>query len=145
MSANFKKFASIRKKIVDVCEIVKDKFSGADYLESNFRKILARELRVLGFRTYEEIVVPYRNDRCAIPFGHGFVDIACWVPKFNGVIILELKTNMKSSRRQLVRYIRHWEHTKVLFGMSINFANDIVRINDVEPETKDLQFGSYVL
>ena len=106
-----------------VCEML----SGVDYLESNFRNLLARQLRQKALVVHEEVVVPYITNQ--IPFGHGFVDIVIQTP--NGAILLELKTTKKDCTRQLQKYIRNWKYTPVVGGATINFVNDEAKINFV--------------
>ena len=95
--------------------------SSVDYLENNFRVVLARELRK-SYDVYEEVVVPYILD--TIPIGHGYADIVVMTP--SGAIILELKVTKKDCTRQLQKYIKHWTYCKVKGGATINFINDQV-------------------
>ena len=106
-----------------VCEML----SGVDYLESNFRNLLARQLRQKALVVHEEVVVAYIIEE--LPFGHGFVDIVIQTP--NGAILLELKTTKKDCTRQLQKYIRNWKYTPVVGGATINFVNDEAKINFV--------------
>ena len=106
-----------------VCEML----SGVDYLESNFRNLLARQLRQKALVVHEEVVVAYIVNQ--IPFGHGFVDIVVQTPQ--GAILLELKTTKKDCTRQLQKYIRNWNYTPVVGGATINFVNDEAKINFV--------------
>ena len=104
----------------------------ADYLENNFRVMLARELRrelreLRELRDhpaeiYEEVVIPYIID--SVPFGHGFADVV--VVTSEGSIILELKTTKKNCKRQLDKYMKHWKYNKLHGGATINFVNDTV-------------------
>ena len=110
----------IAKAAQDVAEML----SGVDYLESNFRTLLARLLRSQKLDTYEEVVIPYIVNQ--IPFGHGFADIVVETP--DGAILLELKTTKKDCTRQLQKYIRNWKYTPVVGGATINFVNDEAKI-----------------
>ena len=67
----------MQKTAQDVAEML----SGVDYLESNFRTVLARLLRSQKLEVFEEVVIPYVNATNQIPFGHGFVDIVILTPK----------------------------------------------------------------
>lgn len=110
-----------RIAITTAAEKVCEALASADYLESNFRVTLARELRKT-FDVYEEVVVPYTLD--VIPIGQGYVDIA--VMTSGGAILLELKTTKKKSYRQLCKYIKHWKYCPVKCGATIHFVNDTV-------------------
>lgn len=112
--------AVISKAAQTVCEAL----SSIDYLENNFRVMLARELRK-GYEVYEEVVIPYVLEK--IPFGHGYADIVVMTPE--GAIILELKTTKKDCKRQLQKYIKHWKYCNVKCGATINFVNDAVTVN----------------
>ena len=79
-----------RIAITSAAEKVCKSLASADYLESNFRVTLARELRK-SFEVYEEVVVPYTLD--VIPIGQGYVDIV--VITSDGAILLELKITKK--------------------------------------------------
>jgi hypothetical protein len=100
-----------------VCEML----ASMDYLENNFRVMLARELRK-SYEVYEEVVIPYILE--TVPFGHGYADIVIMTKK--GAIILELKTTKKDCKRQLDKYMKHWKYSKVKNGATINFVNDSV-------------------
>lgn len=132
-----KTHANIRKDIRNASKEIADLLAGEEYLESNFRKLLSRQLKYKGYDVYQEVPIVYRADGNAIPFGHGFIDIIIRRPR--GVIILELKITTKNCKKQLKRYIRHWTHTTVLFGMTINFVSDNVIIEDVESFTKTIK------
>ena len=110
----------IEKAAQDVCKML----SGVDYIECNFRTLLARQLRRQSLEVYEEIVIPYMIDK--IPFGHGFADIVIVMP--DGAIILELKTTKKDCTRQLQKYLQNWRYTKVVGGATINFITDEAKI-----------------
>tara|TARA_B110000879_G_C11120691_1_gene491647 strand:+ start:704 stop:1108 length:405 start_codon:yes stop_codon:yes gene_type:complete len=106
-----------------VCEML----ASMDYLENNFRVMLARELRKSQqshevYEVYEEVVIPYILE--TVPFGHGFADIVIMTKE--GAIILELKTTKKDCKRQLDKYMKHWKYSKVKNGVTINFVNDSV-------------------
>jgi hypothetical protein len=111
-----------RTAITSAAEKVCESLSSADYLESNFRVMLARELGK-SFEVYEEVVVPYIFD--TVPMGHGYVDIVVMTP--DGAIILELKITKKNCYRQLKKYITHWNYCAVKCGATINFVNDTVK------------------
>lgn len=64
--------------ITTAAQSVCDALVGIDYLENNFRILLARELRRM-YEVYEEVVIPY-NFAGSIPFGHGFADIVLMTP-----------------------------------------------------------------
>lgn len=110
----------LTKAAQDVAEML----SGVDYLEANFRTLLARLLRSQKLEVFEEIVIPYVIDQ--IPFGHGFVDIVVQTP--DGAILLELKTTKKDCTRQLQKYLKNWRYTPVVGGATINFVNDEAKI-----------------
>ena len=112
--------AILKKAAQDVAEML----SGVDYLEANFRTLLARLLRSQKLEVCEEIVVPYVIDK--LPFGHGFVDIVILTP--DGAIILELKTTKKDCTRQLHKYLKNWRYTPVVGGATINFVGDEAKI-----------------
>ena len=112
----------ITKAAQDVAEMLR----GVDYLEANFRTLLARLLRSQKLDVYEEVVIAFVNATNQIPFGHGFVDIVVQTP--DGAILLELKTTKKDCTRQLQKYIRNWKYTPVLGGATINFVNDEAKI-----------------
>ena len=112
--------AIIKKAAQDVAEML----SGVDYLEANFRTLLARLLRSQKLDVYEEVVIPYVIDK--IPFGHGFVDIVILTP--DGAILLELKTTKKDCTRQLQKYLRNWKYTPVVGGATINFVGDEAKV-----------------
>tara|TARA_B110000977_G_scaffold162680_1_gene208282 strand:- start:111 stop:464 length:354 start_codon:yes stop_codon:yes gene_type:complete len=112
--------AVIAKTAQDVAEML----SGVDYLEANFRTLLARLLRSQKLEVCEEVVIPYVIDK--IPFGHGFADIVILTP--DGVILLELKTTKKDCTRQVQKYIRNWKYTPVLGGATINFVGDEAKV-----------------
>lgn len=114
--------AIIAKSAQNVAEML----SGVDYLESNFRTVLARLLRSQKLDTYEEVVIAYVNATNQIPFGYGFVDIVILTP--DGAILLELKTTKKDCTRQLQKYIRNWRYTPVLGGATINFVGDEAKL-----------------
>tara|TARA_B110000093_G_scaffold180172_1_gene221630 strand:+ start:1043 stop:1444 length:402 start_codon:yes stop_codon:yes gene_type:complete len=103
-----------------VCEML----ASMDYLENNFRVMLARELRKSqqSHEVYEEVVIPYILE--TVPFGHGYADIVIMTKE--GAIILELKTTKKDCKRQLDKYMKHWKYSKVKNGVTINFVNDSV-------------------
>jgi hypothetical protein len=115
-------YQCISKAADDVCEAL----GSADYLENNFRVMIARELRrklrTEGCEIYEEVVIPYIID--SIPFGHGFADVV--VVTSEGSIILELKTTKKNCKRQLDKYMKHWKYSNLHGGATINFVNDTV-------------------
>ena len=115
--------AIIAKAAQETCEML----SGVDYLECNFRTLLARLLRAQKLEVYEEIVIPYIIDK--IPFGHGYADIVILTP--DGAILLELKTTKKDCTRQLQKYIRNWKYTKALGGATINFVGDESKVKFV--------------
>jgi hypothetical protein len=123
----------IREAAMEVCTLL----SGVDYLESNFRKLLARRLMKDGFDVYEEVIIPYTCAGYPLPIGHGFADIVLYLPHEDASIILELKTNGKDCSRQLQKYIKHWTYSKILFGVTINFHRDSITINDYEPEKEE--------
>jgi len=110
----------IRKAAEDVAEML----SGVDYLEANYRTLLARLLRLQKLEVFEEVVIPYIIDK--LPFGHGFADIVIQTP--DGAILLELKTTKKDCTRQLQKYLKNWRYTPVLGGATINFVNDEAKI-----------------
>ena len=112
--------AIIAKAAQETCEML----SGVDYLETNFRTLLARLLRAQKLEVYEEIVIPYIVNQ--IPFGHGYADIVIQTPE--GAIILELKTTKKDCTRQVQKYIRNWKYTPVLGGATINFVGDEAKV-----------------
>jgi len=114
--------AVIAKTAQDVAEML----SGVDYLESNFRTVLARLLRSQKLEVFEEVVIPYVNATNQIPFGHGFVDIVILTP--NGAILLELKTTKKDCTRQLQKYMKNWRYTPVVGGATINFNGDEAKV-----------------
>lgn len=132
-----KTYSNIRKDVRNTSKEVADLLSGEEYLESNFRKLLSRQLKNKGYDVYQEVPLTYRLDGDPIPFGHGFMDIVIRRP--SGVIILELKITPKNCKKQLIRYIRHWTHTRVLFGMTINFVSGNVIIEDVESYVKNIK------
>jgi hypothetical protein len=141
--ASYKTYPLVRRKIresvVEVCTTL----SGVDYLESNFRTLLARTLRSHGLEVYEEIIIPYTVAGYPLPIGHGFADIVIHLPESGGVVILELKANAKNCARQLQKYMRHWKYTgKVAFGMTINFHQDSISVNDYEEERQGEEIGS---
>ena len=110
----------LTKAAQDVAEML----IGVDYLEANFRTLLARLLRSQKLEVFEEVVIPYVTNQ--IPFGHGFADIA--IITQDGAILLELKTTKKDCTRQLQKYIRNWKYTPVVGGATINFVNDEAKI-----------------
>lgn len=112
--------AILTKAAQDVAEML----SGVDYLECNFRTLLARLLRSQKLDIYEEIVIPYIVKQ--MPFGHGFADIVIQTP--DGAILLELKTTKKDCTRQLQKYLKNWRYTPVVGGATINFVNDEAKI-----------------
>lgn len=125
-----KQMDSTHQCISKAADAVCKALGSADYLENNFRVMLARELRrelrrelkIQGYEIYEEVVIPYIIDH--IPFGHGFADIVVVTPE--GSIILELKTTKKDCKRQLDKYMKHWKYNKLNGGATINFVNDSV-------------------
>jgi len=129
----------IRKASVKICE----ELVGVDYLESNFRRMLARELSRRGLDVYQEVIIPYTFNAHEgyrgepIPFGHGFADIVIYDRRSKSSIILELKITAKDCARQLGKYMRHWKYTPILFGMTVNFSKDSVYIQDYEQEKKE--------
>ena len=110
----------LTKAAQDVAEMLR----GVDYLEANFRTLLARLLRSQKLEVFEEVVIPYLVNQ--IPFGHGFADVAILTP--DGAILLELKTTKKDCSRQLQKYLKNWRYTPVLGGATINFVNDQAKI-----------------
>jgi len=110
-------------KISEAAQKTCEAMSSVDYLESNFRAMLARELRK-SYDVYEEVVVPYILNVDPIPIGHGYVDIV--VMTAAGAIILELKITKKDCTRQLQKYMKHWTYCRVKGGATINFVNDQV-------------------
>ena len=115
--------AIITKATQDVAEMLK----GVDYLEANFRTLLARLLRSQKLDVYEEVVIPYIVNQ--IPFGHGFADVV--ILTTDGAILLELKTTKKDCTRQLQKYLRNWRYTPVLGGATINFVCDEAKLAGV--------------
>jgi hypothetical protein len=112
--------AVIAKAAQDVAEML----SGVEYLECNFRTVLARLLRSQKLEVFEEIVIPLIVNQ--IPIGYGFADIVVQTP--DGAILLELKTTKKDCTRQLQKYLKNWRYTPVLGGATINFVNDEAKI-----------------
>ena len=117
----------IRECANEVAEIL----STCEYLESNFRRILARMLREKGLIVFEEVPITYSFEDTRIPFGYGFCDIVV-ADKDTGSILIELKITSKDASGQLFRYMRHWNYTNLLLGMTINFYNDQAKIQEYE-------------
>lgn len=109
---------SLEEMVQNVCSTL----SSADYLENNFRVVLARLLRQNGYHVYEEVVIPYTLPQDKIPFGHGFADIVVMVA--DGAILLELKASKKDCKRQLGKYLRHWSYSNIVYGATVNFVQD---------------------
>ena len=128
----------IRKIIRDCADEVSALFNGGEYLESQHRNMMARKLtRKLkdvheNFEIFMERPVPLFFPNEPIPFGMGYIDIVIFDKSINSSIILELKITTKDPKRQLNKYMTHWRYTPLLFGMTINFSNDKVCINDYE-------------
>ena len=121
----------MKSNILSISRDVKDLCKSCDYLESNFRNLLARRLRQTGLEVYEEVPVVYTFDTDPIPFGHGFMDIVIFDRSQNGYIILELKITTKDARRQLKKYMRHFKYGNILYGVCINFTRDDIEFNEV--------------
>ena len=120
--------------IKESCNIAYGMLKKCDYLESNFRRLLARILRAKGLVVHEEVVLPYTfpaftNEQLEpIPFGHGFVDIV--IQTATGSILLELKITDKDCKRQLDKYLRHWRYTPLLYGCTVNFTKSKCIVNE---------------
>lgn len=120
--------SDISNDIVNAAQKVCEALSSMDYLENNYRVMLARELQK-SHEVYEEVVIPYILE--TIPFGHGYADIVVMTDE--GAIILELKTTKKDCKRQLDKYMKHWKYSKIKNGATINFVNDSVTTQFYSP------------
>ena len=129
--------ANIREDIRTAARGIADLLSGTEYLESQHRRLLSRALKNKGYDVYQEVPMTFTLPNDPIPFGHGFIDILILTKQ--GVIILELKITAKNCKKQLHRYMNHWNHTPVLFGMTVNFVSDNVIIEDVEGTYKEAE------
>lgn len=119
----------ISNDISDAAQKVCEALSSMDYLENNYRVMLARELRK-SHEVYEEVVIPYVLP-FGLPFGHGYADIVVMTDE--GAIILELKSTKKDCKRQLDKYMKHWKYSKIKNGATINFVNDAVTTQFYSP------------
>jgi len=123
-------YPQMRKDIRRAAQELANELGGAEYLESNHRRLLARKLENDGYDVYQEVPMVFTFAGDPIPFGHGFIDIC--IKTTEGVVILELKVTPKNCRKQLLRYMNHWTHCRVLFGMTVNFTSGNVILEDVE-------------
>ena len=114
-----------------------DLLRGSEYLESQYRRVLARQLQQHGLQVYQEVPMVFKTGNNPIPFGHGFCDIVVYTPE--GVIILELKITNKDARFQLNRYMQHWNYCHVLLGCTVNFFKGDSIIRYAESPDEEIQ------
>jgi len=120
----------VDKAIRTCAKEVSDNSKDVGYLENNFKKLLARRLRKMGYEVYEEIPVIYKDEDDVLPFGHGFVDLVLMA--LNSATLIELKTTKKTPYRQLKKYLKHWNYCNLNGGYCINFINDSYSIEKIE-------------
>ena len=118
-------------KAVRACaKEVSDNAKDIGYIENNFKKLLARRLRKMGYEVHEEVPVIYRDEVESLPFGIGYVDLVLMA--LNSATLIELKTTKKTPARQLKKYLKHWDYCNLNGGYCINFVDDNYSIEKIE-------------